>query len=129
MFQNNSSEQVKENIATSSKKISIVEELYDSEAEEVAQDNIGNIDTLLDNADIENRSSTFTFAPGEGQRPLSIFQNKNLEYLCFPCIFCGQRRTDNDDRKVPVHYGDIAKWELRSQERLAANSVPNIFLS
>ena len=40
---------------------------------------IGNIDTLLDDADIENRNSTFTFAPGECQRPLSIFQDKDSE--------------------------------------------------
>ena len=28
---------------------------------------------------------------------------------------------------VPVYYSDIAKWELRSVDRRAANSVPNIF--
>ncbi|MCG7875518.1 MAG: AAA family ATPase [Candidatus Thiodiazotropha endolucinida] len=111
----------------SNDKTSHVEEIYDSDAEEITQENVGNIDTLLDDADIENRNSTFTFAPGEGQRPLSIFQDKDSEYLCFPTIFCGQRRIDNDDRKVPVHYSDIAKWELRSQDRRAANSVPNIF--
>ena len=38
---------------------------------------IVNIDTLLDVADIENRNSTFTFPPGEGQRPLRIFQYKD----------------------------------------------------
>ena len=40
---------------------------------------IGKIDTLLDDADIENRNSTFTFAPGECQRSLSIFQDKDSE--------------------------------------------------
>ena len=40
---------------------------------------IDNIDTLFDDADIENRDSTFTFAPGEGQQPLSIFQDKDSE--------------------------------------------------
>ncbi|XP_060603545.1 uncharacterized protein LOC132756482 [Ruditapes philippinarum] len=106
---------------------SAVEDLYDSDAEEVINENVANIDTLLDDADIENRHATFTFAPGEGQRPLSIFQDKDSEYLCFPSIFCGQRRIDNEHRKVPVNYSDIAKWELRSQDRRAANSVPNIF--
>ena len=38
---------------------------------------IGNIDTLLDDADIEKNNSTFTFAPGKGQQPLSIFQDKD----------------------------------------------------
>jgi hypothetical protein len=28
---------------------------------------------------------------------------------------------------VPVHYTDIVKWELRSADRRAAQSVPNIF--
>ncbi|XP_060573123.1 uncharacterized protein LOC132731041 [Ruditapes philippinarum] len=106
---------------------SALEDLYDSDSEEVTNENVGNIDTLLDDADIENRHATFTFAPGEGQRPLSIFQDKDSEYLCFPSIFCGKRRIDNEHRKVPVNYSDIAKWELRSQDRRAANSVPNIF--
>ncbi|XP_060561861.1 uncharacterized protein LOC132721554 [Ruditapes philippinarum] len=100
---------------------------YDSDAEENAQENVGNIDTLLDNADIENRNTTFTFAPGEGQRPLSIYQDTDSEFLCFPSIFCGQRRLDNAGRLIPVNYSDIAKWELRSSDRRAANSVPNIF--
>ncbi|XP_053402924.1 uncharacterized protein LOC123548901 [Mercenaria mercenaria] len=103
------------------------EELYDSDAEEVAQENVGNIDTLLDDANLENRNMTFTFAPGEGQRPLSIFQDTDSEYLCFPSIFCGKRRLKNEARIVPVNYSDIAKWELRSQDRRAANCLPNIF--
>ena len=103
------------------------EEIYDSDAEEGAHENVGNIDTLLDYADLENRNCTYTFAPREGQRPLSIYQDKDSEYLCFPSIFCGQRRKENDERCVPVHYSDVAKWELRSQDRRAANSVPNIF--
>ena len=64
-----------------------MEELYDSDAEEVAQENVNNDDTLLDNANIENRNSTFTFAPGEGQRPLSVFQDKDYEYLFFHVYF------------------------------------------
>ena len=102
------------------------DELYDSDAEEVNNENVGNIDTLLDDANAENRT-TFTFAPGEGQQPLSIYQDRDSEYLCFPCLFCGQRRKENSERIVPVYYSDIAKWELRSKDRRAANSVPNIF--
>ena len=41
-----------------------IDDLYDSDAEEVSQENVGNIDTLLDDANVENRNSTFTFAPG-----------------------------------------------------------------
>lgn len=105
-----------------------VEDLYDSDAEEVSQEIVGNIDTLLDDANVENRNNALlTFAPGENQRPISIYQDKYSEYFCFPSIFCGQARIENEQRLVAVHYSDIAKWELRSQDRRAANSVPNIF--
>ena len=74
-----------------------------------ANDQVGNVDTLVDDADIENKyDQVFTFAPGEGQHPLSLYLDKDAEYLSFPSIFCGQRRPDNIDRR-------------------AAQSVPNIF--
>ena len=103
---------------------------YDSDhySEIDANDHVGNIDTLVDDADIENKyDKVFTFAPGEGQHPLSLYQDKNAEYLCFPTIFCGQTPPSRDERLVPVHYSDIVKWELRSVDRRAATSVPNIF--
>ena len=101
-------------------------DLYDSDVEEDIQENVGNIDTLVDDENLENR--TLIFAPGENQRPLSIYQDLVSEYLCFPTLFCGQRRPENNDRLVPLHYSDIAKWELRSHDRRAANSVQNIFV-
>ena len=70
-------------------------------------------------------ANVFTFAPGEGQHPLS--QDKDAEYLCFPTIFCGQTPPSSDERLVPVHYSDIVKWVLRSVDRRTAQSVPNIF--
>ena len=103
---------------------------YDSDhySEIDANDQVGNVDTLVDDADIENKyDQVFTFAPGEGQHPLSLYLDKDAEYLCFPSIFCGQRRPDNEDRLVQLHYSDIVKWELRSVDRRAAQSVPNIF--
>ena len=39
-----------------------------------------------------------TFAPGEGQIPVSVFKDENVEYLLFPTIFCRQKRPDNCDR-------------------------------
>ena len=93
-----------------------------------ANDHVGNIDTLVDDADIDNKyDKIFTFAPGEEQHPLSLYQDKDAEYLCFPTIFCGQTPPSRDERLVPVHYSDIVKWELRSVDRRAAQSVPNIF--
>ena len=103
---------------------------YDSDhySEIDANDHVGNIDTLVDDADIENKyDKVFTFAPGEGQHPLSLYQDKDAEYICFPTIFCGQTPPSRDERLVPVHYSDIVKWELRSVDRRAAQSVPNIF--
>jgi len=44
-----------------------------------------------------------------------------------PNIFCGQRRADNSERFVPVHYSDICKSELRRTDRRAAKCVENIF--
>ena len=103
---------------------------YDSDhySEIDANDHVGNIDTLVDDADIDNKcDKVFTFAPGEGQHPLSLYQDNDAEYLCFPSIFCGQTPPRKDERLVPVHYSDIVKWELRSVDRRAAQSVPNIF--
>ena len=103
---------------------------YDSDhySEIDANDQVGNVDTLVNDADIENKyDQVFTFAPGEGQHPLSLYLDKDAEYLCFPSIFCGQRRPENEDRLVQLHYSDIVKWELRSVDRRAAQSVPNIF--
>lgn len=53
--------------------------------------------------------------------------DKDSEYLSFPSIFCGKRRPENNERQVPVSYSTVAKWELRSRDRRAAMSVPNIF--
>ena len=103
---------------------------YDSDrySEIDVNDHVGNVDTLVDDADIENKyDQVFTFAPGEGQHPLSLYQDKDAEYLCFPSIFCGQRPHSKDERAVPVHYSEIVKWELRSVDRRVAQSVPNIF--
>ena len=67
-----------------------------------------------------------TFAPGEGHQ-LSLYHDKDAEYLCFPSIVYGERRSGKEDRSVHVHYSDIVKWELRTVDRRAAQSVPNIF--
>ena len=74
---------------------------------------------------MQNR--VISFAPGEGNKPLGIFMHKDSEYLSFPTIFCGKRRSENNQRKVPVSYGTVCKWELRCQDRRAAMYVPDIF--
>ncbi|XP_061173536.1 uncharacterized protein LOC133182702 [Saccostrea echinata] len=86
----------------------------------------GSCDTLLDDAN-PVQDQVYTFAPGEGQTPLSLYTDKDAEFLSFPTIYCGQRMASNDDREVKVHYSDLVKWELRNIDRRAANSVPNLF--
>ena len=75
----------------------------------------------------ENLKKVITFAPGEGNKPLGIFMVKDSEFLSFPTIYCVKTRPDNKGRTAPVHYSTICKWELRSQDRRLAQSVPNIF--
>ena len=94
-----------------------------------SESHVGNVDTLLDKideADLANNTG-FIFVPGEGQRPISLYNDPDAEYLAFPSIFCGKSRPDNKDRHVPVQYTDIVEWELRSVDRRAAQSVPNLF--
>lgn len=81
---------------------------------EVGERPSGVTDTLLQEPDItENGDRIISFAPGEGNKPLGIFMDKDSEYLSFPTLFCGKRRPDNNERKVPVTYSTVAKWELR----------------
>ena len=68
-----------------------------------------------------------TFAPGEVQIPISVFQDKDAKYLAFPTIFCGEHRPNNNDRHLPIHYSDICKYELRSIDRRVAKHIPNMF--
>ena len=95
---------------------------------EVEERTSGVTDTLLQEPDItENVENIITFAPGEGNKPLGIFMAKDSEFLSFPTIYCGKARADNKDRTTPVHYSTICKWDLRSQDRRVAQSVPNTF--
>ena len=82
--------------------------------------------TLLDEHSLD-KSEILSVAPGEGQKPLSIFKDPNAEYLAFPTIFCGQKRATNNERYVPVYYSDICKWELRCADRRVALHIPNLF--
>ena len=101
---------------------------FDHFSEIASNEQVGNVDTFVDDANLENKyDQVFTFAPGEGQHRLSLYHDVDAEYLCFPTIFCGKKRPSKEERTVPVHYSDIVKWELRSVDRRAAQSVPNIF--
>ena len=84
-------------------------------------------DPILPQSDEPVTAQEMTFAPGEGQIPLSVFKDENAEYLAFPSIFCGQKRPDNSERSHIVHYSDICKYELRCVDRRVASNIPNIF--
>ena len=73
------------------------------------------------------RDHILNLAPGEGNRPMSIFRDRYSEELAYPGIFLGQKRPDNTDRFVDVHYSEICKSELRRSDRRAAMCVENIF--
>ena len=90
----------------------------------------GVTDTMLTNADFIENSETqhiLNVAPGEGNKPLSIFRDQYSEELAYPGIFLGQNRPENSDRLVVVNYSDICKSELRRSDRRAAKCVENIF--
>lgn len=56
-----------------------------------------------------------------------MFQDRFSEFLCFPTIYCGQSREDNNNRETPLHYSTISKWELRNIDRRVAQNITNIF--
>ena len=84
-----------------------------------------NRDTMLSAP--ETVPKELTFAPGEGQHPISVFHDPDAEYLSFPTIFCGERRASDEERHTSVHYTEICKYELRSVDRRVASNVPNMF--
>ena len=90
----------------------------------------GVTDTMLSATDFledNERAQIYNIAPGEGSVPLSIFRDKYSEELAYPGIFVGQKRPENDNRLVDVHYSDICKSELRQSDRRAAMCIENIF--
>ena len=105
-----------------------------SEDEDSTQkgNNLGSNDTLLtapsymEDNEMENEYQ-YTFAPGKGQQPMSVFRDKFSEELSYPNIFCGQHRPLNNEREVPVYFSEICKSELRRRDRRAAQDRDNLF--
>ena len=89
----------------------------------------GVTDTMLTAPDFftdNEQQYILNIAPGEGNRPISIFRDKYTEELAYPGIFLGQKHPDNTNRLTSVHYSDICKSELRSDRRVLM-CVENIF--
>ena len=83
--------------------------------------------TATDFLEGEERQNILNIAPGEGNRPLSVFRDKYCEELAYPGRFLGQARPDNKQRLVNITYSDICKSELRQSDRRAAMCIENIF--
>ena len=80
----------------------------DDEWCETTEQSSGVMDTLLQEPDItQDGDRIIRFAPGERNRPLGIFMDKDSEFLSFPTIYCGKRPVDNSERLMPVHYSTI----------------------
>ena len=72
---------------------------------------------------IDPNKTILCIAPGEDQKP--IFTDEDTEYLCFPTIFCGQRRNNNKYYKLSKR--EIFKYEMRSIDKRVSTNIPNIF--
>ena len=99
-------------------------------SEDEAEIPAGVTDTMLTATDFledSERQNILTVAPAEGNIPLSIFRDQYSEELAYPGIFIGQKRPENDNRLVKVHYSDICKSDLRRSDRRVAICIENIF--
>jgi hypothetical protein len=86
----------------------------DQWSEDEAEISAGVTDTMLTAPDFltdDERQYILNVAPGEGNRPMSIFRDKYSEELAYPRIFVGQKRSDNTSRVTDVHYSEICKCE------------------
>ena len=86
----------------------------------------GNLDTVMHPADFREFNQILNLAPGEGNVPLSLYEDKDAEYLAFPSVYAGTSR-DYSKFKVPIYYSQVVKWELRNIDRRVATNVPLIF--
>jgi len=105
------------------------EQYIDDWIEDDADIPAGVTDTMLTATDFledSEREQIYSIAPREGSTPLSIFRDKYSEELAYPGIFIGQKRPENEERLVNVHYSDICKSELTRSDRRAAMCVENI---
>ncbi|CAG2214630.1 unnamed protein product [Mytilus edulis] len=115
---NNSDEEKTEDTTGNTENLNIDSE--DEWEEEKHDENVaGSTDTLLSAPDFfesNERDLVYSFAPAENNQPISIFIEKTAEEQAYPGIFCGQARIPNDQRTVPVSYGEIVKSELRNMD-------------
>ena len=95
----------------------------DEDNENEESPNAPSVNTLLTENTIDPNKTILCIAPGEDQKP--IFTDEDTEYLCFPTIFCGQRRNNNKYYKLSKR--EIFKYEMRSIDKRVSTNIPNIF--
>ena len=78
---------------------------------------------MLTEKNIDPNKNVLCIAPAQGQKP--IFTDADTEYLCFPTIFCGQRRKLNQYHKLSKR--EIFKYEMRCADKRVSTNIPNIF--
>lgn len=78
-------------------------------------------ETMFDSADVVE------FAPGEGERPLSLLTDPDCEELAFPTIFFGHKRIRAEHAKLS--YAEICKSELRRSDRRAVRPDHLLFVN
>lgn len=85
----------------------------------------GNMDTLLHSVDVRSLCKSLSFCQ-ERDRFLWVYNKTENLNICLFSIFCGQSRSENYDSANVVHRSSVCKWELRSVDRQASGSIPNI---
>ena len=102
----------------------------DQWSEDEAEIPAGTTDSMMTTSDFvsdSEKQEIYNFAPGEGNKPLSVFRDQFSEEMAYPGIFLGQKRPGDKERLRNVHYSEICKSELRRSDRRAAMCVENIF--
>ena len=57
---------------------------------EVEERTLGVTDTLLQEPEMTENVEKITFEPGEGNKPLGLYMDKDSEFLQFPTVYCGE---------------------------------------
>ena len=111
-----------------------------SEIQDTEIERAGIFDTMFTSADFVEDSEraavyghidsghcdrVYSYAPAEGNRPISIFLDANSEELSYPKIFWGHARAQS--HPVKIHYNSIVKSELRRSDRRVATCIDNLF--
>ncbi|CAG5042961.1 unnamed protein product [Parnassius apollo] len=81
----------------------------ESNVDEIPDVNPGGIETLLD----ENQDLTIVMAPGEGERPISLFFDRHLEELAFIKVHCAIERK----YLVNLSHSEVTRSEISRNNR------------